>query len=128
MHYPRPSLGRLIPDHFAFAAPLTEDESREYLPHEEPNPNHEHIAIKAYEYYDPEKTERRPQMRRPRPELIITWDKANNEIHAITSVGFNSGGYHDLLLQRIDTPRDLEHLYELLAPSVDPHNQKAGLA
>lgn len=128
MPHHRPSLGRLVEDHAAFATPLSEEEHREFLPFETPNSDHEYIAIKAYDYYDPEKRERKPHMRPPRPELIITWDKANKEIRAITSVGFNSGGYHDLILQRIDKPNDLAHLYELLAPSVDSRNTKAGLA
>jgi len=123
-----PSLGRLVEDHGAFASPLTNDELKEFMPFEAPNPDNEYIAIKAYDYYDPEKRERKPNMRPPRPELIITWDKKNNEIRAITSVGFNTGGYHDLILQRLDKPRDLAHLYELLAPSVDARNNQAGLA
>ena len=123
-----PSLGRLVEDHGAFATQLSEEELREFLPYETPNPNYEYIAIKAYDYYDPQKRERKPNMLPPRPELIITWDKENNEIRAITSVGFNTGGYHDLVLERLDKPRDLAHLYELLAPSVDARNNKAGLA
>jgi len=107
---------------------MSEDEIRDFLPYDTPNPDHEHIAIKSYGWYDPEKRARRPRMRAPRPELIITWDKKNNEILAITSVGLNSGGYHDLILQRIDKPRDLNHLYEQLAPTVDAHNTRAGLA
>ena len=131
MHRPPsrvPSFGRLVEDHGAFAAPLTDDELKEFMPYEAPNPDYEYIAIKSYYSYDPEKRERKPNMRPPRPELIITWDKANNEIRAITSVGFNAGNYHDLILQRLDKPRDLEHLYELLAPSVDARNNQAGLA
>lgn len=128
MRYARPSLGRMIPDHEAFATPMSDDELQEFMPYETPNPDYEYIAIKAYDSYDPEKRERKPHMRPPRPELIITWDKVGNEIRAITSVGFGRGDYHELILQYIDKPRDLDHLYELLAPTVDGRNTKAGLA
>lgn len=116
---PRPSLGRLVEDHDAYAALLTDDELREYLPLTTPDPDHEYIAIKRYDFYDPEKVANHPHMRRPYPDLIITWDKRQNEIHAITGLATPTPGYYDLILRSIPTPTSLQHLLEVMQPTVD---------
>lgn len=122
------SFGRLVPDHEAFAEPLTTVELAELLPHITPNPDHEYIGVKRYSFYDPEKRERRPQMRRPFPSLVIDWDKTNNEIHAIHGLDSTQAPYIELILGRIEAPRDLEHLYQQLEPSIDSRYNAAGLA
>lgn len=126
-HHPR-SFGRLVTDHEAYAEPLTPAELTELLPLLTPHPDHEYIGVKRYSLYDPEKRERRPQMRRAYPALIIDWDKTNNEIHAIHGLHLTQSPYVELLLGRIDPPRDLEHLYQQLEPSIDSRYNAAGLA
>jgi|GEM_PF-5532519 len=124
----RPSLGRLIDDHSAYADLLDEHELTELMPHVTPHPDHDHLAIRRYELNDPNLPALDPRARPPRPDLIITWDREANEIRAITSTGETSGAYHDLILRCIDDPRDLDHLIEMLAPTVDARDARAAQA
>mgnify|MGYP001028449619 CR=1 FL=1 len=116
---PRPSFGRLVEDHGAYAALLTSEELREYLPLITPDPNHEYIAIKRYDTYDPERVARHPTRRKPYPDMIITWDKASNEIRAITNIARTDPGYIDLILRKLPTPATLQDLLETMKPTVD---------
>lgn len=126
--HPRPSLGRSVPDHDAYAELMNDDEILEYLPFTAPNPDHTYIAVKSYWDHDPMRFTIYPHRRPSRPELIIVWDERNREIHAIHGVGTLDSDYLDLALLQIDPPRDLEHLYQLLAPTVDRRNEQAAEA
>lgn len=116
---PRPSFGRLVEDHGAYAALLTSEELREYLPLITPDPNHEYIAIKRYDVYDPEKVANHPHRRKPHPDMIITWDKTNQEIRAITNIARTDPGYIDLILRKLPTPTSLQDLLDNMKPTVD---------